>query len=89
MRTLTVEQLSRLFEQTRGHRLQALWVLLATSGLRLGEALGLKWRTLTLIGPLGRSRRVAPAPWPGLVLVESKTARSIDSRLNPAPCGAA
>ena len=41
MHTLTEEEVGRLFEASRGHRLHALWVLLATTGLRLGEARGL------------------------------------------------
>jgi integrase len=41
--TLTAEEIGRLFEASRGHRLHALWILLATTGLRLGEARGLRW----------------------------------------------
>ena len=43
MQTLTEAEVGRLFQASRGHRLDALWVLLATTGLRIGEALGLLW----------------------------------------------
>jgi hypothetical protein len=36
-------EIRRLFEATGDHRLHALWVVLATTGLRLGEALCLMW----------------------------------------------
>jgi len=39
MQTLTEEEVGRLFQASRGHRLHALWVLLATTGLRISEAL--------------------------------------------------
>jgi integrase len=43
MHTLTEEEVGRLFRASQSHRLHALWVLLATTGLRLGEGLGLLW----------------------------------------------
>lgn len=43
METLSCEQPSQLFEATRSDRFAALWVLLGTTGLRIGKALGLKW----------------------------------------------
>jgi len=53
-------QLVQLFQATEGDRFAALWVLLGTAGLRLGEALGLKWddidwqrQTLTVRRTLG------------------------------------
>jgi integrase len=41
--TLTVDQVGTLFATTRGDRWHALWVLIVTTGLRHGEATGLKW----------------------------------------------
>jgi integrase len=77
MQTLTEEQVRRLFLATQDHDLHALWVLLATTGLRLGEALGLKWEDidfencrLTVRRALQRQKN------DGLVLVEPKTSRS-------------
>ena len=43
MRALTAEELTRLLDSTQDDRLHALWVVLGTTGLRLGEALGLGW----------------------------------------------
>jgi integrase len=44
----TAGELSRFLEHWRDHRFIALWHLLATTGLRRGEALGLRWRDLDL-----------------------------------------
>ncbi|HXH23288.1 MAG TPA: site-specific integrase [Dehalococcoidia bacterium] len=77
MKTLSEEQVRRLFEASADDRLHALWVLLATTGLRLGEAIGLRWQdidfalqTLTVRRALQRQRGA------GLVFVEPKTRRS-------------
>jgi len=43
MQTLSEEQVRRLFEATAEHRLYPLWVLLATTRLRISEALALSW----------------------------------------------
>lgn len=41
--TFAPEQLHALFDGTKEDRFHALWVVMGTHGLRLGEALGLKW----------------------------------------------
>lgn len=46
MQTLTSDQLEMLFTATRGEPLHALWCVLGTTGIREGEALGLKWSDL-------------------------------------------
>jgi len=46
MKTLSPEQVQQLFESTQTHRLHALWVLLATTGLRVGEAGALIWEDI-------------------------------------------
>lgn len=43
MRALTSAEASQLLAAARGTRFEALWILLLTSGIRPGEALGLKW----------------------------------------------
>jgi len=48
MRTWTAEELSRFLGGLRGDRLYAAWVLAATTGLRRGEVLGLRWRDVDL-----------------------------------------
>ncbi len=47
-KSLTVDQLRRLFEVSRGDRLEALIVLAATSGLRQGELFALRWDDVDL-----------------------------------------
>lgn len=77
VRTLSLEETRRLFEATKDHRLHALWVVLATTGLRLGEALGLKWEDIDLkMGKLSVRRALQRETGVGFVLVEPKTARS-------------
>jgi len=77
MQSLVEEQVQRLFRATEEERLHALWVLLATAGLRLGEALGLRWSDLDLEG--GRlivRRALQRQTGVGMVFVEPKTGRS-------------
>lgn len=77
MQTLTQAQVGRLFRASEGHRLHALWVLLATTGLRLGEALGLLWTDIDFAaGRLVVNPALQRQPGVGYVFVEPKTARS-------------
>jgi integrase len=77
MHTLTEEEVGRLFEATQDHRLHALWVLLATTGLRLGEARGLLWSDIDFTnGRLVVNRALQRQTGIGYVFVEPKTARS-------------
>lgn len=46
--TWDAAQLSRFLVSTTGDALNALWVLLATTGMRRGEALGLRWQDVDL-----------------------------------------
>ena len=48
MRPLAPEQVKILLEAARGDRLEALYVLAVTTGLRQGELLGLKWEDVDL-----------------------------------------
>ena len=48
MRTLSEEQLRALLTAAAGERLEALFVLAVTTGMRQGELLGLRWRALDL-----------------------------------------
>jgi len=47
-RSLAVEQVKHLLRSVEGHRLQPLYLLAATMGLRRGELLGLRWDDLDL-----------------------------------------
>lgn len=46
--TLTVAEARRLIVAARDDRLEALFLLLLTAGMRLGEALGLEWKDIDL-----------------------------------------
>jgi integrase len=48
IRPLDAEQAKRILEASRGNRLEALYVLAVTAGLRIGELLGLKWEDIDL-----------------------------------------
>jgi integrase len=50
--TWTAEQLAQFLDSIEGERLAAAFVLLATTGMRRGEALGLRWGDIDL--PAGR-----------------------------------
>jgi integrase len=46
--TWTAAELRRFLDSVRGDDLEALWVVLATTGLRRGEALGVRWGDIDL-----------------------------------------
>ena len=54
MRPLTAEQVRILFDAAKGDRLEALYILAVTTGLRQGELLGLKWDDIYLRAGLCR-----------------------------------
>ena len=77
MATLTSEELQTLFDSTKDEALHALWVLLATTGLREGEALGLTWNDIDLANAKLVVRRAMQRQGSaGHVLVDPKTPRS-------------
>ena len=90
MQTLSEVEVQALFAATRDHDLHALWVLLASTGLRLGEALGLKWEDVDFENcRLIVRRALQRQKERGLVLVEPKTSRSRRTVYFPAGTGAA
>ena len=48
IRPLDAEQAGTLLDTARGDRLEALYVVAVTAGMREGELLGLKWEDLDL-----------------------------------------
>ena len=77
MTALSAAQLARLLTTSRGTRWHPLWVVLGTAGLRIGEALGLKWQDLDLdAGRLQVKRALQRQRGNGLVFVAPKTPRS-------------
>jgi len=77
METLTIDELQRLFEVTKDEPLRSLWILLSTTGLREGEALGLRWDDVDLArGTLVVRRAVQRQGTAGWVVIDPKTPRS-------------
>ena len=77
MRALTKAQLEVLFETGRATRWYPLWVLLGTTGLRIGEALGLRWSDVDLrVGRVHVRRALQRQRGRGLVFVEPKSVTS-------------
>ena len=76
VRPLAPEQVKTLLEATRGDRLEALYVLALTTGLRQGELLGLKWEDIDLEAGKLRVRRTLATAKGGPVLTAPKTKSS-------------
>jgi integrase len=77
MMTLDEEQIQTLLDTTADDRLHALWALLVTTGLRVGEALGLEWKSIEKGGKSIYIRQALQRQkGAGLVIVEPKTNRS-------------
>jgi len=73
MRPLTAEQVRILFDAAKGDRLEALYVLAVTTGLRQGELLGLKWDDVDLETGTLRVRRTLTTAKGGPQLTAPKT----------------
>jgi integrase len=77
MTALTGSQFGQLLRFTEGSRWYPLWVLLGTSGLRVGEALGLQWNDVDLpAGRLSVRHTLQRQPGNGFVLGPTKTEKS-------------
>jgi integrase len=77
MKTLSQVEARSLLAATKGEDLHALWAVLTTAGLRLGEALGLKWEDLDFeANRLVVRRSLQRQKGKGLVFVEPKTSKS-------------
>jgi integrase len=77
MTALSSAQLQRLLEHTEGSRWYPLWVLIASTGLCKGEALGLGWQDVDLEAQkLTVRRALQRQPGIGVVFVPPKSATS-------------
>jgi len=77
MRVLDQEQVAALLDATRDHPAHALYVLAITTGMRIGELLGLRWGDADLgASKLAVRRALQRQNGAGLVFVEPKTGRS-------------
>jgi integrase len=76
MRTLSEEEVRRLLAVTAGTRHHSLWVFLVTTGVRLGEALALRWADIDLLeGHANIRRALQRQRGAGMVFVEPKSSR--------------
>jgi integrase len=76
MRTLTEEEVRRLLAVTAGTRHHSLWIFLVTTGVRLGEALALRWADIDLVEGHATIRRALQRQrGVGMVFVEPKSSR--------------
>jgi len=75
MKVLSSDQTRRLLTAAAGDRLEALYHVAITTGLRQGEILGLMWRDLDIeAGQLYVQRQLQRIPGKGRILVEPKSA---------------
>lgn len=75
-RTLTVDEARLFLEHLKGHRLETLFTLMLMTGLRRGEALGLKWTDLDTRKGVLTVRRQLQREDDGLITRDTKTKRS-------------
>ncbi|HEY1988120.1 MAG TPA: tyrosine-type recombinase/integrase [Acidimicrobiales bacterium] len=75
-RTLTPREARQLLSSLEGHRNEALYALMLSTGLRRGEALGLKWSDVDLDTGLLLVRRQLKREGGKLVTSDTKTTRS-------------
>ena len=75
-RTLTPEQARALLASLKGHRNEALYTLMLSTGLRRGEALGLRWEDVDLMGGVVRIKRSLKREGGHIVTADTKTLKS-------------
>ncbi|MBD0253312.1 MAG: site-specific integrase [Rubrobacter sp.] len=84
MRPLTSEEARRLLQEARGNRLEALYVLAVTTGMRQGELLALRWQDVHIENGVLSVRRTLTRNGGGIEMGEPKTKKSRRSiRLTP------
>jgi len=75
-RTLSPDQARHLLETLRGHRNEALYALMLSTGLRRGEALGLRWSDFDRDTGILRGSRQLKREGSRLVTTDTKTSLS-------------
>lgn len=74
MKTLSAEQVKQLLSANQDDRLHALWVVMASTGLRRGEALALRWDDLEpATSRLSIHQALRRHPGEGLLFEQPKT----------------
>ena len=88
-RTLTPNEARKLLTSLKGHRNEALYALMLSTGLRRGEALGLRWEDIDLKTGVLVVTRQLKREGGSLVTSDTKTAQSRRALNLPAPMVAA
>jgi integrase len=84
MQTLDGSELAALLERARGSRYRVLWLLAATTGMRRGEQLGLRWGDIDLTsGQVTIRRTVTLVDHTIRISARTKTGRGRSLRLDP------
>lgn len=84
MRPLNSEEAHRLLQEARGNRLEALYVLAVTTGMRQGELLALRWQDVEIENGTVSIRRTLTRNGRSIEVGEPKTKKSRRSiRLTP------
>ena len=81
IRPLNREQVRALFEAANGDRLEALYIVAVTAGLRRGELQGLKWDDLDLEAGTLQVRRTLSEPKGGYIFEAPKSGKGRSVRL--------
>jgi integrase len=81
IRPLNREQVRALFEAASGDRLEALYIVAVTAGLRRGELQGLKWDDLDLEAGMLQVRRTLSEPKGGYIFEALKSGKGRNIRL--------
>jgi integrase len=76
MKTWSAEQVRAFLDHTAAHRLRAAWVVLATTGMRRAECLGLRWRDVELDAGRAHVSQTVIMVGHDAVVGSPKTARS-------------
>ena len=80
IRPLNCEQVRVLFEAASGDRLEALYIVTVTAGLRRGELQGLKWDDLDLEAGMLQVRRTCSEPKGGHIFEAPKSGKGRNIR---------
>ena len=84
-RTLTPTQAREFLDSLQGHRNEALYALMLSTGIRRGEVLGLRWSDIDLDTGVMKVSRQLKREGGRLVVSDTKTARSRRALYLPAP----
>jgi integrase len=78
IRPLNLEQVRALFEAAREDRLEAMYIVAVTTGLRRGELQGLKWEDLDLEAGTLQVRRTLSEPKGGYIFEAPRAVCNVD-----------